>query len=122
MPYILSKLANTQIYTKYAKDVSNNINVPIAKVTVKGGADVTDKHLITPDGVVTQVTLAELDILKENKDFQRHLENGLVKYYALQPNIDKEVETMQKDNSKPLTPGDYIKKGKKAPKTETIEV
>ena len=27
MPYILSKLANTQIYTQYVKGV-NNINIP----------------------------------------------------------------------------------------------
>ena len=62
MPYVLSKLANTQIYTQYAKDVTNNINIVKAQVTIKGGADITDKNLITPDGVVTNVTRDQLEI------------------------------------------------------------
>lgn len=118
MPYVLSKLANTQVYTQYAKDVANNINIVKEQVTIKGGADVTTKNLITPDGVVTQVTRDQLEILKANRDFQRHLETGHIKYFEFEPKIDKEVDKMEKDNSKPLTPDDYKKKGKKAPKTE----
>lgn len=121
MPYVLSKLANTQVYTQYAKDVTNNINIVKEQVTIKGGADVTTKNLITPDGVVTQVTRDQLEILKANRDFQRHLETGHVKYFEFEPKIDKEVDKMEKDNSKPLTPDDYKKKGKKAPKTELVE-
>lgn len=121
MPYVLSKLANTQIYTQYVKDVTNNINIVKAQVTIKGGADITDKNLITPDGVVTNVTRDQLEILKANRDFQKHLKTGCVKYFEFEPKIDKEVDKMEKDNSKPLTPDDYKKKGKKAPKTELIE-
>ena len=120
MPYILSKLANTQIYTKYAKG-ANNLNLVVAKVEIKGGADVTDKHLVTPEGVITEVTSDELEILKENPDFQKHLERGHVKYFGIKPNIEKNAQKMEKDNSKPLTPSDYEKQGKKAPKTTTGE-
>lgn len=122
MPYVLSKLANTQIYTQYAKDVSNNINIAVQQVEIKGGSDVTNKNLITPNGVITQVTNNQLDILKSNIDFQKHLEKGYVNYFAFNPNMDKEVEKMERDKSVPLTPDDYKKKGKKAPKTEDIEV
>lgn len=122
MPYILSKLANTQIYTQYAKDVSNNINVVTEQVEVKGGSDVTNKNLITPNGVVTKVTNNQLEILKANKDFQKHLERGYVNFFAFNPSVDKEVEKLQRDKSAPLRPEDYTKKGKKAPKTENIEV
>lgn len=115
MPYILSKLANSQKYTKYVKG-ANNMNVAVKIITIKGGADITDKNLITPQGVITQVTADELEILKENKDFLRHLDKGHVKYFATTPNIDKNVDKMEKDKSAPLTPDDYTKKGRKAPK------
>lgn len=119
MPYILSKLANKQIYTLYAKGTSANLNIPVKKVEIKGGADVTDKNLVTPDGVVTKVTADELEILKSNKDFQKHVEKGFVKYFDTQPNVDKNVDKMEKDKSRQLTPDDYVKKGKKKPKTES---
>ena len=117
MPYVLSKLANTQNYIKYAKGM-NNLNIPVQTVVIKGGADVTDKNLVTPEGVITKITSDELEILKSNKDFQRHLEQGHVKYFGTQPNIEKNIDKMEKDKSAPLTPDDYKKKGKKAPKVE----
>ena len=117
MPYILSKLANTQNYIKYAKG-TNNLNIPAQTVVIKGGADVTDKNLVTPEGVITKITADELEILKSNKDFQRHLEQGHVKYFGTAPNIEKHADKMEKDKSAPLTPDDYTKKGKKAPKVE----
>lgn len=118
MPYILSKLANTQVYTQYVKGTSDNLNIVSAQVEVKGGADVTNSNLITPEGVLTQVSAAQLDILKANKDFQRHLENGVVKYFNTQPNIEKNTKSMSKDKSKQLTKEDYKNANKKAPATE----
>lgn len=117
MPYILSKLANTQVYTQYAKGM-NNLNIPVKTVVVQGGADVTNKNFITPEGVITKVSADDLESLKANRDFQRHIERGVVKYFGTNPNMDKEVSKMEKDNSKPLTPEDYTKQGKKTPKTE----
>ncbi len=117
MPYILSKLSNSQNYTNYAKGL-NNLNIASQTVTIKGGADVTDKNLVTPQGVITQVTSEQLELLKNNRDFQRHLENGYIKYFGTNPNIEKHVDKMEKDKSAQLTPDDYKKKGKKAPKAE----
>lgn len=120
MPYVLSKLANSQIYTQYAKVTGNRLNIPVKQIEIKGGSDVTNKHFITPNGVITKVTADELEVLRANRDFQRHLEKGHVKYFAHNPNVDKEVEKLEKDKSAPLTPDDYKKKGKKAPKI-TVE-
>lgn len=117
MPYILSRLANTQIYTQYAKGV-NNLNIPAKQIEIKGGADVTDKNLVTPEGVITKVSTEDLDILKANKDFQLHLDRGHVKYFCTNPKMDKEAPKLEKDNSKQLTPDDYKKQGKKVPKVE----
>lgn len=117
MPYVLSKLSNTQVYTLYAKGL-DNINIPSESVEIKGGADVTDKNLVTPEGVITKVTPEQLDILKANKVFQMHLDGGYVKYFGTAPNIEKHADKMEKDPSRQITKSDYEKKGKKAPKTE----
>lgn len=117
MPYVLSKLSNSQVYTQYAKgQTDTNLNVVVAEVKIDGGADVINKQLVTPQGVVTKVSDNELEILKSNKDFQRHLEKGLVKYYNTAPKVEKEADKMEKDKSKQLTAEDYKKAGKKAPK------
>ena len=118
MPYILSKLANPQNYTNYAKGV-DNVNIPVESVYINGGADVTDKNLVTPEGVITKVTAEQLEILKSNRDFQRHLEEGHVKYFGTAPNIEKHADKMEKDPSRQITKSDYEKKGKKAPKVES---
>lgn len=120
MPYVLSKLANTQIYTNYAKGTSANVNIEAATVEVKGGADVTDKNLVTPEGVLTRITDNDLDILKSNKGFQKHLEGGYVKYFGQKPDIEKHASKMTKDKSKQLTKSDYKNAGRKAPKTEEV--
>lgn len=120
MPYVLSKLANTQIYTQYAKGLGG-LSIVVESVEIKGGADVTDKNLVTPEGVTTKITDAQLEILKANKDFQRHLEGGYVKYFGIAPNIEKHVDKMTKDNSRQIIKDDYKKKGKKAPKVENEE-
>lgn len=118
MPYVVSKLASSQIYTQYAKGLSDNVNIPIEQVEIKGGADVTDKNLIIPQGVMTKITDCELDILKSNKEFQRHLEKGHMNYFGITPNIEKIAPKMTEDKSRQLTPDDYKKEGKKAPKSE----
>lgn len=122
MPYILSKLANSQIYTNYAKGVGDNMNIPVKSIEIKGGADVTDKHLVTPEGVITKISDTDLEVLKSNVDFQRHLEGGYVKYFGTAPNIEKHADKMTKDKSRQIKKSDYEKEGKKAPKTESEEM
>lgn len=121
MAYVLSKLANTQVYTKYVKGI-NNLNILQSQIEIKGGADVTNKNLVTPEGVTTKVTDDELEILKQNPDFMRHVEKGHIKYFKLNPNVEKEADKLEKDKSAPLTPDDYEKQGKKKPKTSKQEL
>lgn len=117
MAYVVSKLANSQAYTKYVKGI-NNLNIPQTVIEIKGGADIANKNLITPEGVITEVTDAELDILLQIPDFKKHLEAGFVKYYKFKPDTEKEASKMERDKSAPLTPEYYEKQGKKAPKTK----
>lgn len=117
MAYILSTLPAAQNYTKYVKGI-NNINIPQVEIKVAGGAQITNKNLVTPQGVETYVTDNELEILKQNPEFQKHLKGGYVKYYNSKPDIEKEAAKMERDASAPLTPEYYEKQGKKAPKTK----
>lgn len=119
MPYILSKLSNTQCYTQYVKGV-NDINNVVETVVIKGGADVINKKTLeTPNGVVTEVTEQQLDILKQNKDFNRHVELGFITVIEHKPSEEKVEEKaieMPKDNSRQKTAKDYKKaKGKAKP-------
>ncbi len=119
MPFILSKLSNTQCYTQYVKGV-NGINNAVETVVIKGGADVINKKTLeTPNGVVTEVTEQQLDILKQNKDFNRHVEAGFIAIIEHKPSEDKVEEKaakMPKDKSKQKTAKDYKKaKGKAKP-------
>lgn len=119
MIYVLSKLSNSQCYTKWAKG-TNGINQIVEKVLIKGGADVINKKTLeTPSGVVTEITETQLEILKENPDFQRHCENGFISYYSTKIDEEKKEEKaaeMAKDNSRQKTPKDYKKaKGKAKP-------
>lgn len=116
MPYVLSKLSNSQVYTKYIKG-ANGINQAVKSILIKGGADITDKNLITPQGVITEVSSEDLEVLKENKVFQQHLENRMVEYFGIKPNIEKKTEKMSKDKSKQLTKKDFEEQGIKAPET-----
>lgn len=117
--YVLSKLANTQCYTKWAKG-SNSINTIVEKIEIKGGADVINKKTLdTPSGVVTIITKEQLEILKENPDFMAHVEKGFISYH--EEKITEEVKEekaakMPKDNSRQKTKKDYKKsKGKAKP-------
>lgn len=125
MPYILSKLSNSQIYTKWAQG-QNGINHIAAKVEIKGGADVINKKTLeTPNGVVTEVTDNDLDILKQNPDFIRHVEGGYISIIDNKITEDKAAEKakdMPKDNSAQKTPKDFKKsKGKAKPAKEEEE-
>lgn len=117
MPYILSTLSSNQNYTQYVKGI-NGVNNKAESVFIKGGANVADKTtLTTPKGVSTEITKDQLEILKANKDFKRHLENGFLTILDDEPKTEKikeKAQKMRKDASKQKTAKDF----KKAPKTK----
>lgn len=113
MPYIISRLSNSQCYTQWVKGV-NNINQIVSKIVVKGGADVINKKTLeTPKGVVTEVTKEELEILRQNCDFQKHLENGFIDIIDNKPSeekVEEKSKKLKKDNSRQRTKKDFKNK------------
>lgn len=107
MPYIYSTMAAPVAYTGKA-DVSNN-DLPRTprRVTIAGGAGIANKNLITPLGVVTEVTDDELAFLKTDEVFNRHVERGVLVIQVKKSEVEKVAPDMVQDESSPLTPADY---------------
>jgi hypothetical protein len=70
--YIASTLTNAQEYTVY-----NGINA-IKSIRVNGGHGLNNRHLITLNGAITEVSDEDLGLLRANPLFQRHVDNGFL--------------------------------------------
>lgn len=121
MAYILSSLSSDTKYCFWEKQGENIVAVQ-KEILIKGGANVADKKtLITPNGASTEVSDKDLELLKTNPSFKRHLEKGFIKIVETDNKYkaQEEAEKLdQKDASAQKTPEDYQKKGKKAPATK----
>ena len=104
------------VYSKMAADVTYNDYVPggdiprVARsVTIKGGAGVANKNIITPYGVHTEITEEERDMLMKNGVFQLHQEGGFVTIEGKKedPDLVATNLTAGPDPSAPLTPEDF---------------
>lgn len=58
-------------------------------IVIKGGANVTDKHLWTPRGVATEVTREELDALRKIPSFAKREKEGYFSTSQFEKNPDK---------------------------------
>jgi hypothetical protein len=105
--YIYSTLTDAMNYTTYRP---GGADIPLVEgnVTIQGGANIPDKFLRTPQGVVTPVTEAELELLKANQVFQLHEKNGFIK--ISEKKVDPEVAAADmegRDKSAPLVDADF---------------
>ena len=115
MPYITSTMSAGVKYAVYGKTAGGLPKV-VKEIEVKGGANVTDKTLYTPTGVVTKVTDEEMELLKNHPVFQMHQKAGFVKVSKLGGENTKNLQ--KEDNSAQPTAETFKKRGKKAPKTK----
>ncbi len=83
--------------------------VKVGSVTIKGGAGVANKNIITPLGVHTEVSAEEMDLLNENGIFKLHKDAGFIAVEEKKADVEKVVADMttKADPSAPLTPSDY---------------
>ncbi len=120
----MSNAKSVLIYSTLAASVRYEGHEPsgndILKVTysilILGGANVADKHFLTPKGVVTPVTPEEFAQLESNDLFNMHVTNGYITHETKQKSVDDVVADMATDDkSAPLTPNDYVLEGKEPP-------
>ena len=110
--YIYSTLTASQDYTTWKPmQEGQMVREALHKVTIHGGANVANKHLITPKGVVTAVTESDFEHLEKNDQFQFHLARGYlsVEHKNLEIELVVSKGMKAKDESAPVTPADYKK-------------
>lgn len=116
MAFILSTLSTPVEYTIYSSDLAGNqhptLNRVVDKVVIDGYANMANKHFITEKSVLTEVTDAQLELLKANKVFQMHVNNGYLKIVETKTNDTSNMEEV--DKSAPLTPEKYTKAAEEA--------
>ena len=106
MPHIFSTLTANNIYQDWT-DVGG-MQQAGRKVLIRGGANVADKHFITPMGVPTEVTDEELAFLETHEGFLNHKKLGFVSVQKKKADVEAVVQDMtKKDKSAPLTDADF---------------
>lgn len=102
--YIHSTASQPMSYPVYAS--GNGTPTKIKDIIINGTANVMNpKTLFTPTGAVTEVSDADLELLKKNDAFQRHVAKGFMRVMT-----DSELNTsdMQKrDNCAQLVDAEY---------------
>ncbi|MCG1038789.1 hypothetical protein KQH49_06780 [Mycetohabitans sp. B5] len=104
--------------TAYGVWINSGNDLPIRTraIVIKGGAGVANKNLITPRGVVTQVTDEDLALLEKDEAFQRHVKRGFIHVERSKTDPEKVAADMTgRDQASPLVPQDFAEK--KRPKT-----
>lgn len=116
MKIILSTLTGAQDYVFY--DCSSNaVNKVCKTIHIEGGSNLANKNLVTPQGVVTEISDDDCELLKTHPIFKLHFDNGFVKIVDSEKETEKAKQDLQKEDlSAPLTPSSYAKKGKNKPK------
>ncbi len=113
MTYIYSTLTSDNHYNVFDTSNSNGQSPIVRKsILVKGGTGVSNKHFVTPLGVVTNVTKEDLEILKKDEVFKTHVKNGFITFR--EDKVDTEVaaaEMETRDESAPLVPEDFKETG-----------
>ena len=103
--YVYSTLANDQVYPYWIEqDNSRQLPRREVEVFIKGQAGVMGKNLVTPKGVVTEVTDEELAVLEKSPQFKRHCELGYLNVSKKKTNADKAASDLNRDASSQLTP------------------
>lgn len=121
--YVFSTLANDQLYRNYANNAQQGVSIVESEVLIRGGAGVANDRLITPLGVATEISDAQLALLEANAVFQLHKKNGHIVIRDKRADADKVATDMNaRDPSKPLTPADYLSKEVDAVKSGNREV
>jgi hypothetical protein len=103
MAYVYSTLSCDQGYAIYDKGADGT---PILNrvIHINGKANITNKVLQTPRGVVTEVSDADLETLNSNYHFNEHVKLGFITFEAKQFDADQVAKDMTKqDKSAPKT-------------------
>jgi hypothetical protein len=105
--YVFSTLSSDQAYSVVKSRADGSYDI-VGSVLIRGGANVADKHFVTPRGVMTRITEDEFKAIENDTSFILHVANGYLKYEDAPADVEKVVADMEgRDQSAPLTPNDF---------------
>lgn len=106
--FVYTTLTNDNVYTNYAPGPAGGVQQAAGQVLIYGGANRANKSLVTPLGVMTEVSDKDFEILQANADFQLHTKNGFITVRDDKVNAEVAAADMKgRDKSAPLTDNDY---------------
>lgn len=107
MPFVYSTASCSTVYNVFHEDNAKDIARVKHKILIKGGANVANKHIVTPKGVVTEVSEDDLNILKKDFHFLAAMKAGFLTFEETKVSANKVAKDMEaKDGSAPKTPDD----------------
>jgi len=116
--YVFSTHATDIAYAEYIPGPQGGLPTVGRSVTIKGGANVANKLLVTPRGVVTPVTDDEMDFLLGDAQFQAHEKAGFIQFDSRKADPEEIARGMNgNDKSRPLTDADYRPGGRAVTKS-----
>lgn len=113
MGHIVSKSSTPMTFNDYHPDSLRPNQLPQIRrsVRIEGGANVPNKHMVTPKGVLTRVSDDDLAFLMSNAKFQEVMKAGFMLVIADDRDMDKVVGDMAaKDGCAPKTEADFVGK------------
>lgn len=105
---VYSTLASSQVYGPYTQG-GGDLPRREVSVLIKGGSGVSNKHFLTPQGVVTTITQEELALCRQDLVFRNQEAAGylLVDESGKATDPDHVATDMNPDDpSRPLAPAD----------------
>lgn len=94
-------MADMYIYSTLSSSVNYEVDGG-RNILIAGGANIPDKHFLTPQGVITCATEEDLALLRKNRVFALHSKNGFIKWHGKKMEIEAVIADMQgSDDSAP---------------------
>lgn len=117
--YVFSTMTAGVTYVRYGQG-GGDLPVSEASVTIAGGSNLPNKHMLTSIGVMTEVSDEDWTWLQEDPTFKLHKKNGYITIRDKPAAAEKVATDMQtRDQSAPLVDADFSDKAP-VPNTEGI--
>lgn len=115
--FIVSRASQDNEYVIWGT-TPNGTKLVKKTILIKGGANVMPKDsMTTPNGVITEVSEEDWELLKEHTAFKRHMERGFMEVMKEEKKARTATKqkSEKKDGGAQLTPKDFEDKGQNPP-------
>lgn len=115
--FVVSTCSTPIRFVEYHEHSLTKGQIPQIKggVVIRGGANLMNKHLYTPNGVATPITDDQLAFLSNNKMFMRSVADGFFTVIGDDGDTERAAKSMKaKDGTAPKTEKDFERRDDKS--------